>query len=143
MIDRIVIEGKEYAIIIRASYTTNKVEFLTEENYSQQIAFMHHATNKLIDAHIHNHESRNVVNTQEVLVIRRGRLRVDFYTPDTQEYRGSKILEEGDVILLSYGGHGFRVVEEVEMIEVKQGPYLGEKDKERFIGIEEDKVTYI
>lgn len=74
MIDRIVIDGKEYAIIIRASYTTNNVEFLTEENYSQQIAFMHHATNKLIDAHVHNHESRNVVNTQEVLVVRRGKL---------------------------------------------------------------------
>jgi hypothetical protein len=63
--------------------------------------------------------------TQEVLFIKRGKLRVDFYS-DRQEYLDSRILESGDVILLITGGHGFEVLEEIEMIEVKQGPYVGE-----------------
>src|SRR6185369_5395734 len=69
--------------------------------------------------------------TQEVLFIRRGRLRVDFYD-ETKQYLSSRILEAGDVILLIQGGHGFEVLEDLEMFEVKQGPYVGEVDKTRF-----------
>jgi hypothetical protein len=66
-----------------------------------------------------------------VLFLEKGRLRVDFYDPE-QRYRESRILEAGDVILLATGGHGFEVLEEIEMIEVKQGPYAGNGDKTRF-----------
>ena len=59
---------------------------------------------------------------------------MDFYDSD-QCYLESRILEAGDVILLATGGHGFEVLEEIEMIEVKQGPYAGEVDKTRFVGI--------
>ena len=59
---------------------------------------------------------------------------MDFYDSD-QCYLESRILEAGDVILLATGGHGFEVLEEIEMIEVKQGPYAGEADKTRFVGI--------
>ena len=106
------------------------------------MAYMHHETGKIIDAHIHNHESRNVIQTQEVLVLRKGKLRVDFYKSD-REYHGSIVLEGGDIILLASGGHGFEVLEEVEMIEIKQGPYLGERDKIRFEGINSEKVRWI
>jgi mannose-6-phosphate isomerase-like protein (cupin superfamily) len=74
---------------------------------------------------------REVHYTQEVLFIRRGVLRVDFYD-DRQNYLESRTLHGGDTILLASGGHGFEVLEEVEMIEVKQGPYAGEHDKIRF-----------
>ena len=67
-------------------------------------------------------------------MIRKGRLRVDFYDEE-QRYLESRILEAGDTILLITGGHGFEVLEEVEMIEVKQGPYVGDGDKTRFAGI--------
>ena len=73
------------------------------------------------------------------MAIKKGKLRVDFYD-DNQTYIKSHILESGDVILLATGGHGFEVLEEVEMIEVKQGPYAGELDKTRFEGIDSDKV---
>jgi mannose-6-phosphate isomerase-like protein (cupin superfamily) len=82
---------------------------------------------------------REVQFTQEVLFIRKGRLRVDFYDPE-QHYLESRILGPGDVILLIQGGHGFDVLEEVEMVEVKQGPYVGEQDKTRFVGIERSRV---
>lgn len=102
---------------------------------------MHHPTGKTIDAHVHNMVHRNVVLTQEVLFIKKGILRVDFYD-EYEDYLESRNLLAGDVILLISGGHGFKVIEEVEMIEVKQGPYSGEQDKKRFIGIDDANVIY-
>lgn len=142
MIEEIAIEDQIYAIIIRNSYHASGIRFMTDEDYSQQMAYMHHGTGKIIDAHIHNHESRNVIQTQEVLVIRKGKLRVDFYK-NNKAYYGSSVLEEGDIILLASGGHGFEVLEEVEMVEIKQGPYLGERDKVRFEGISSEQVRWI
>ena len=139
MIERIVHNGKELAIIIRNDFYKEGIELLTEEHYSQQLAYMHHPKGKKIDAHIHNHEERSIVLTQEVLVIKKGILRVDFYEND-RSYLKSTLLYSGDIILLASGGHGFEVLEEVEMIEIKQGPYLGERDKVRFKGIDADQV---
>ena len=127
------------AMILRNNYNENGVKFLTPDEYSQQIAYMHHPEGKVIDAHIHNLVHRNVVLTQEVLFIKKGKLRVDFYD-DYQDYLESCIVNEGDTILLASGGHGFKVIEEVEMIEVKQGPYSGENDKTRFEGISDENV---
>jgi hypothetical protein len=76
------------------------------------------------------------------LFIKKGKLRVDFYN-DEQKYLESRVLEEGDVILLVTGGHGFEVIEAIEMVEVKQGPYLGEQDKTRFIGISSKNAKLI
>ena len=115
---------KLIAIIIRNEYSCEGVNFITSDMYSQQVAYMHHPAGKLIDAHVHNPVHRNVVMTQEVLFIKRGRLRADFYD-EYEDYLESRELEAGDLILLVSGGHGFKVLEEVEMIEVKQGPYVG------------------
>lgn len=102
---------------------------------------MHHPAGKVIDAHVHNLVHRNLVLTQEVLFIKKGRLRVDFYD-EYKDYLESCILEAGDAILLASGGHGFKVLEEVEMIEVKQGPYSGDLDKTRFGGIQDEEVIF-
>jgi mannose-6-phosphate isomerase-like protein (cupin superfamily) len=139
MIENITFNDKTLAIIIRKDHHENGIKFLTEEHYSQQLAYMHHPKGKIIDAHIHNFENRNVIYTQEVLIIRKGKLRVDFYQ-DNREYIESYILNEGDIIFLASGGHGFEVLEELEMVEVKQGPYLGERDKVRFDGISASEV---
>ena len=93
---------------------------------------MKHPAGKLIDPHVHNPVPREVHYTQEVLFIKRGKVRVDFYSNE-QVYIESRTLETGDTILLATGGHGFEMLEETEMIEVKQGPYAGEEDKTRFI----------
>ena len=82
----------------------------------------------IIDPHYHNHIKRNITITQEVLYIKSGVVRVDFYT-HTNTYLESKILYTGDVILLAAGAHGFEILEEAEIIEVKQGPYQQDKDK--------------
>ncbi len=132
-------KGRMIAMIIRNNYSCEGVDFITPDEYSQQLAYMHHPAGKVIDAHIHNLVHRNVVLTQEVLFIKKGILRVDLYD-EYEDYLESRELYAGDIILLVSGGHGFSVLEEVEMVEVKQGPYAGNNDKKRFIGIDESKV---
>lgn len=119
------------AIIVHAEFNQMGVEFVTPNDYSQQLAFMKHPAGKKIEPHVHNPVRREVQYTKEVLFIRKGKVRVDFYSNE-QTYLESRILIAGDAILLSSGGHGFEVLEEVEMFEVKQGPYAGEMDKTRF-----------
>ena len=132
-------KDKLLAMIIRNDYMCEGVDFITPSEYSQQVAYMHHPKGKAIDAHVHNLVHRNVVMTQEVLFIKKGILRVDFYD-EYEDYLESKELCAGDIILLISGGHGFQILEEVEMIEVKQGPYAGENDKKRFIGVQADQI---
>ena len=134
MIKEIKHNEKLLAIIIKKDYQKDGVEFFTPNEFSQQLAFMSHKKGKVIEAHSHNIIPREVSYTKEVLVIRKGKLRVDFYE-DNQTYIESHEISEGDVILLAYGGHGFEVIEDCEMIEIKQGPFLGEKDKVRFESI--------
>lgn len=140
-IEEIKKKDKLLAMIIRNDYDCNGVDFITPNEYSQQVAYMHHPTGKTIDAHIHNLVHRNVVMTQEVLFIKKGTLRADFYD-EYEDYLESRELHAGDIILLVSGGHGFQVLEEVEMVEVKQGPYAGENDKKRFEKINEEQVVY-
>lgn len=130
------------AIIIDHSYQKAGISFFTPDELSQQVAYMQHAAGHQIAPHVHNIVKREVHYTQEVLVIRKGKLRVDFYDSN-QEYLESHILDAGDVILLASGGHGFEVLEELEMFEIKQGPYAGEGDKTRFVGVDTNRVNIV
>jgi mannose-6-phosphate isomerase-like protein (cupin superfamily) len=131
MTEEIVIDGQLCAILLTAAYDEPGIQFFTRDDYSQQLASMSYPAGKVIPAHTHNPVRREVFYTQEVLFIRKGKVRVDFYSQQ-REYRKSRMLGRGDVILLIAGGHGFEVIEELNMVEVKQGPYAGEKDKTRF-----------
>lgn len=132
MIERILHNEELLAVIIRRDFCKPGVHFFTPDDFSQQLAYMNHPAGKVIDPHVHNPVPREVHFTQEVLLLKRGRLRVDFFD-QSQNYLESRTLEAGDVILLAAGGHGFEALEEIEMIEVKQGPYAGELDKTRFL----------
>lgn len=132
-------QNERLALILRRSYTSSGIEFPTPNSYSQQLGYMNRPAGYVIPPHVHNPVTREVEFTKEVLFIRSGRVRVDFYT-DNQEYLESTILEAGDVILLAHGGHGFLMLEPSEIVEVKQGPYVGEKDKSRFQGVAESEV---
>ena len=140
MIERVEKNKKIYAIIIRANYSKEGIEFFTPNEFSQQLAYMKRPKGYNISPHLHLNTNKNIQNTQEVLLIRSGKVRVDFYEPD-KKYFLSKILTKGDVILLAFGGHGFEILEESEIIEVKQGPYEETKDKERFENTPKDKIN--
>jgi hypothetical protein len=122
------------ALIIPHDFGEPGVHFFTPGELSQQLAYLRHPAGKIIQPHVHNPMRREVHYTQEVLFVKRGKLRVDFYDNE-RNYLESRILGAGDVILLATGGHGFEVLEEVEMVEVKQGPYAGDNDKTRFAEI--------
>jgi len=131
MIEKIVHNGSVLAIIIFDNFKQDGIHFFTQENYSQQLGYMNRPAGYQIPPHVHNPVPREVIWTQEVLFIKSGKIRVDFYDDD-RNYLESRILNKGDIILLSGGGHGFEMLENSEIIEVKQGPYCGDKDKTRF-----------
>lgn len=132
--------GKELqAIIIRDNYHATGITFITPDDYPHQLGYMNREKNYIIAPHVHNRVVRNVDFTQETLVVKSGVIRVDFYTQD-KEYLESRIIYKGDIILLAAGGHGFKMIQPSEMIEIKQGPYAGAMDKVRFEPINDNKV---
>lgn len=128
------------AIIIQSKFSSDGIQFFTNDNDSQQLGYMNRPEGYEIKPHRHNLVQREVHLTQEVLFIKSGKVRVDFYSNE-QDYLESRILYKGDVILLSDGGHGFKMLEPSEIIEVKQGPYCGEQDKVRFEPIDDSLIN--
>ena len=142
MLEQIQIANKILGIIIRADYEKNGIAFFTPDTFSQQLGYMNRPRDYVIPPHVHNPVKREVELTQEVLFIKSGKVRVDFYDDD-RNYMESRVLHRGDVVLLAHGGHGFKMLEPSEMIEVKQGPYCGEMDKTRFEPIADEDVRII
>jgi mannose-6-phosphate isomerase-like protein (cupin superfamily) len=131
MVQKITNKDQLLAVIIRTVHKSEGIQFFTPDNFSQQLAYMNRPKGYIIQPHVHNLVPREVTLTQEVLFIKSGKVRVDFYD-DAKNYLESTVVNRGDVILLAAGGHGFEMLEPSEMIEVKQGPYCGEEDKVRF-----------
>lgn len=139
MIENVKHKKKILSVIIRANYKAEGIKFFTPNEFSQQLGYMNRPKGYVIEPHVHNIVQREVKLMKEVLLIRSGKVRVDFYDDD-RNYLESRILLKGDVILLALGGHGFEMLEPTEMIEVKQGPYVGDQDKTRFQSISADKI---
>ena len=119
------------AIIIYSNFKKEGIEFFTPKDFSQQLGYMKRSKGYKIKPHIHNDVPRKINFTQEVLFIKSGKVKVNFFNKE-YIFLESKILRKGDVILLAKGGHGFEILEEAEIIEVKQGPYSGDIDKTHF-----------
>lgn len=139
MVKNITSNDQILAVLISTDYSSEGIEFFTPNDFSQQLGYMNRPKGYIIPPHVHNPVQREVHYTKEVLFIKSGKVRVDFYD-DEQNYLESHILNQGDVILLAYGGHGFEMLEPSEIIEVKQGPYAGDADKTRFEAISADQV---
>ena len=123
--------GSLVAIIIKNDYSSDGIEFFTGPESSQQLGYMKRPKGYEVVPHKHNRVVRTVQMTQEVLLIKSGSCRLDLYG-DEDQLDISIVLNEGDVVLLAEGGHGLVMLEETEIIEVKQGPFSGEMDKIRF-----------
>ena len=141
MIENVLHSGKTLAIILYANFNKEGIHFFTSGEFSQQLGYMNRPQGYVIPPHVHNSVPREVQFTKEVLFIKSGKVRVDFYD-ENQNYQQSRILNQGDVILLAYGGHGFEMLEPSEIIEVKQGPYAGEADKTRFAPCDPSQVCF-
>ncbi len=130
------------ALIVHSNFNQEGIAFFTPDSFSQQLGYMKRPAGYQIPPHVHNPVARAVHFTQEVLFIRRGKVRVDFYGED-KVYLESRVLTDGDVILLAAGGHGFEMLDESEIIEVKQGPFAGDGDKTRFSHVAPQNVRIV
>ena len=140
MIEKIYNKKKLYALIVRSSYKKKSgVNFFTDKSATQQFGYMNHKKNHIILPHRHNMRVSKILFTTEVIIIMEGILRVDFYDPK-EKYLFSKKLYANDLIMLSNGGHGFKVLKDVKMIEVKQGPYSLSMDKVKLDKKNESKI---
>jgi mannose-6-phosphate isomerase-like protein (cupin superfamily) len=130
-IEHIEHDGLQLALIVRKDFHSDGIEFFTPNSYTLQLGYMNRPEGYSIEPHVHNPVVREVSHTNEVLFVKSGKVKITFFT-DKQEFIKDIILVAGDIILLIEGGHGFEMLEPTEMIEVKQGPYVGDKDKTRF-----------
>ena len=127
-------DGVLIAIVIPSNFSGEGTHFFTPPDFSQQLAFIHHSTGDKIQEHTHKPNKRIVTLTQEVLFVKKGKVKVKLFDKKNT-FIGERILTAGDVILLVSGGHGFEFLEDTQLIEVKQGPYSKVDDKVRFEGI--------
>lgn len=124
-------EGQTLAYLIRAAAEPEKTTFVTPNEANFQAGFIVYPAGHEIPRHVHKPLERQIVGTSEALLVRKGSLRVDFYTDD-QRYAGSEELKRGDLILFLAGGHGFELHDDCVLLEIKQGPYIGIDEKIRF-----------
>ena len=131
LVRRIYWQDQCLAYVIRNEFSPAKTTFLTPQDYKQQVGFVVYPAGGEIQRHVHKPLERHLVGTSEVLVVKQGRCEVDIYN-DARQLVTTVELREGDVMLMVGGGHGFRILEDTVFLEVKQGPYTGVDEKERF-----------
>jgi len=142
MIEKILHKKRLFALIVRRQFRKKSgINFFTSKEATQQFGFMKHKKNHIIKPHKHNKRLTRILRTTEVILLLKGTLRVDFYN-DKYKYLFSKKINERDIIMLIHGGHGFKVLKNVEMIEVKQGPYSLASDKIKFKKVDEKKIKF-
>ena len=140
MIEKIIHKKKILALIVRGKYRNKKgITFFTSKESTQQFGYIKHEKKYIIKPHLHKKRLTRILYTTEVILLLKGIVRVDFYT-HSKKYLFSKLLKQKDIIMLVSGGHGFKVLKNAEMLEIKQGPYNLIKDKIKFENINENKI---
>ncbi|MEA2450936.1 MAG: hypothetical protein QOG63_2868 [Thermoleophilaceae bacterium] len=124
-------DGRTYCYVIRQRAAPDRTTFVTPDDAIQQVGFVVHPQGAEVRRHYHLPLERSIVGTPEVLIVREGRCRLDVYD-DEFELVGSLELEEGDIMVMVGGGHGFEMLEDTVLVEVKQGPYMGAGEKKYF-----------
>ncbi len=127
--DPITCDGSVLAYVIRGMLTPEKTVFPTPPDLELQVGFVVYQAGGVIAPHRHVPITRNIDRTCEVIVVRKGRCEVDIYNVERQVV-ATRELTTGDLVIIVSGGHGFRMVEDTILLEVKQGPYHGLDEKE-------------
>ncbi len=142
MVEEIHHNNKLYALLISSKYKKKRgINFFTPNNLTQQIGYMNHKKGYVIQPHVHKERLTKIMVTTETIIVLDGLLRIDFYNKK-KKYLFSRKIKKGDIIFLMHGGHGFEILKDTKMIEVKQGPFSHDKDKEKFLPIDEKKIRF-
>jgi hypothetical protein len=131
-LEQIVDGATTLAYLIRHDATSDETAFFTSDDSTFQAGFVVYPAGGHVPAHVHLPVVRQVVGTSELLIVQSGRCLVDIYTDDRRRVASREMLP-GDAVLSVGGGHGFRMTEDTVLFEVKQGPYGGLGEKERFV----------
>jgi len=130
-VEEVVWDNQVIAIIMRRDVKVEDVKFISPPDYPLQVGVIRRSVGYTVRPHIHNRIPKQVDSVQEVLHIEEGSVEVEFFTPEG-EVIGSRILNMGDTIILGAIGHGLKILEDTKIFEVKQGPYMKDKDKVYF-----------
>ena len=141
-VEKITNRDQLLAMVFRSTPRSEGCHFLTPSDLSLQLGCINQIKGNVIPPHRHNAVRREIASACEVLLIKNGRLRVDFYDQN-QTYLESRILGADDIVILVSGGHGFEALDDVQMIEVKQGPYAGELDRTRFTAVSKGEIKLV
>ena len=142
MLEKVFDKKKLIALIVKAKKFKKKgPNFVTPVNFTQQLGVINYPKGHFIAPHTHKRYLRKVTRTSEVLLIQKGILRTDFYD-NKKKYMFSKNLIEGDIIFLHESHHGFKIIKDCSIIEIKQGPYIKLADKVLFEKVNEKKIKY-
>ena len=130
-LEKIFFKKELFALILRKKNQFKKygVDFFTNNNDLLQVGLIKHKKNHQIKAHKHIKKIRKINYCTEVLIIKKGAIKIRFYNNNGINIKKDKTLRKEDIIILFKGGHGFLTKEKLEMIEVKQGPYIENSDK--------------
>jgi len=140
MIEKISYKKKILALIIKLKKNNKKgANFLSPKNFTQQVGIINHSSGHFIEPHTHKTFLRKINKTSEVLYVKNGVLRGDFYD-NKKKYLLSKLLKKDELIILPEGSHGFKIIKKCKLIEIKQGPFVKSLDKKRFKKINENKI---
>jgi mannose-6-phosphate isomerase-like protein (cupin superfamily) len=131
LVESITSDGVPLCYVIRGGLTPEQTTFITPPEFKQQVGFVVYSAGGEIVRHVHRPVERHIVGTSEVLVVKKGRCEIDIYNDD-RDLVATRELHAGDIILIVGGGHGFRIREDTVFLEIKQGPYTGLDEKERF-----------
>lgn len=124
--------GGIYALVLRKGAEAKGVNFITPRNYPLQVGVQLRRKNELIKSHIHKSTKKEIKTIQEFIHIDYGRVKVSIFNENGEKI-SDIILNSGDSMLQVRGGHGFKVLKDTKLIEVKQGPYDS---------VKEDKIKF-
>ena len=121
--------GVRYAEIIWAGTSAQRSTFYSPDDSAFQFGILARPKGFIEAPHVHKKIPRTVEDLQQMFVVQRGVVAVDFYDESGSRFR-EVVLREGDAINLVHGAHSIRVLEDMQCISVKQGPFFGaENDK--------------
>lgn len=131
MVEHIVAQNSSLAYIVRRELNPRQTTFLTPPDCTLQTGFVAYPAGGEIRRHVHKPLQREISGTMEVIIVRKGCCMIDVYD-ETQVLVASRELRTDDVVIITNGGHGFRMLEDTVLLEVKQGPYFGVGEKDWF-----------
>jgi len=117
-------DGVRYAEVIWAPSVTSKTQFCSPDSGSMQFGLLAHEAGFVEAAHYHKPIERKIHNLAQMFVVQKGKVAIDFFTAQGRKFK-EVVLGVGDAILLIDGAHSVRVLEDMQCVSVKQGPFLG------------------